>query len=77
MLVFDMPLERLPPLVLSSTDGARVDVISVHILVCDEVLPAGESLTAGVTGEGGRCIVETLVGVGMVLAREALVADGT
>ena len=55
-----MPLERLPPLALSFTDGAGVDIVSVHVLVCQEVLPVGKALATGGAGEDDSCVVETI-----------------
>lgn len=63
VLVLDMALEGLLPLVLCPANGAGADVISVHVLVGLEVLPAGKALTAGFAGElgGGGGLVEGLV----------------
>ena len=76
MLVFEVPLEGLLPLVLGPANGAVADVIPVHVLVGQEVLPVGKALAAGVAGVDGGRIVEALVRGAVVFASEAPVADG-
>ena len=76
MLVFEVLLEGLLPLVRCPANGAGADVIPVHILVGQEVRPAGKALATGAAGEGGSCMVEGLVRGAVVLAGESLVADG-
>ena len=48
-----MALQRLPPFVPSSTNGASIDVVSVYVLVCQEVLPASKALATGRAGQDG------------------------
>ena len=76
VLVFEVLSEGLLPLVLCPTNGAGADVLPVHVLVGQEVLPAGKALATGIAGEGGGRIVEGLVRGAVVLAGKSHVADG-
>ena len=49
------PSEGLPPLVLSSTNGTCVDIITMLVLVHLGVFPLSKTLAKGGTNEEGAC----------------------